>query len=208
MAGRRRVPEQVQEHITSEMIARKIDLVEGAKPLRNRALIALLYLSGARVSEIVKNKKKGYEGLRMSQLQVWDHEGHQMVKLVGVPCLKRRKSLRKRDIPINAQAEKELTKHLKAYLQVLSQRASLEDPDPILFPITRQRAWAIIKSNLDLWPHYFRHARNTVLVTEYGFGSHELKSYNGWTSTIPADSYVHLDVRHIANKLLAKNTTP
>jgi integrase len=42
-------------------------------------------------------------------------------------------------------------------------------------------------------PHFFRHARATHLVKDFGFTSHELRQYMGWSDDRMGSVYVHLD---------------
>ena len=52
-----------------------------------------------------------------------------------------------------------------------------------------------------LFPHFFRHQRCSDLARE-GFSSSDLRQYIGWTNDAPASSYVHLNWKATADKIL------
>jgi site-specific recombinase XerD len=165
--------------------------------LRDRALFCLLYLTGARIGELVKRLKKG------------DFE---FVSVRSKPFLivelytekNRRHPIRK--IPIPVEKEKQLIDFVTEYLDKL-------EGDSVVFNFTIQRAWQITKNVLDNHKkkyknkfmnanHFLRHCRLTHLVTIYDFTDQDLVRFAGWTNSIPATTYAHLRYKDLARKMI------
>jgi len=149
---------------------------------RDRALVSSLYLTGARISEIVRKLRKNQIKIRGKFLIV-----------EGVPILKRReKEFLKRNIPINMEKERPFVNIFLRWYESC--------PTPILFNISRIHAWRII-NKVGLFPHYLRHLRLSHLVTEYGFNSSELRHFTGWKEETTASWYVHLRTEDLMRKM-------
>jgi site-specific recombinase XerD len=165
--------------------------------IRDRALFCLLYLTGARIGEVVKRlRKKDFEQVKLKD------------KNFFVISLFTEKNKRHpiRRIPINIEKENELMKYVLDYLNLL------KDED-ILFLFTIQRAWQIVSRILIKYKkvsrnkflnanHFLRHCRLTHLVINYDFNDQDLVKYCGWTNSIPATTYSHLRFKDIARKML------
>jgi len=98
-----------------------------------------------------------------------------------------------RAIPILIKKEQKFMEIIKEYLNTLNE----DDP---LFPIVRSRAYQIM-SKVGLFPHYLRHLRLTHLTIEYGFRVAELMEFTGWGSSHSADSYIHLNVANLKDRM-------
>jgi len=162
---------------------------------KKQGLVAFLYLTGCRISEAIGNKSTKYptQPIKRYQIEVKKHKGNDMLIVNNVPVLKR-KGYILRNIPIVIEKEREFVEILLKYLETLQ-------PNDALFPMTRQTAWKIVY-DIGLWCHYFRHLRNTHLTIDYGLSGQELRALNGWSSSRPADVYVHLNWRNIAEKIM------
>lgn len=175
----------------------KIRSINTHNTKRDRALVALTYLLGARISEIIGMKEEGkwkYEPITLEQLEEETFENQRFLVIKRVPAIKRRKNtVIYRNIPISYEKNTELIEIIGAYADTLN------DGD-YLFNITRQRAWQIIKDNLGLFCHYFRHLRSSHLVEHDGFTEGDLMRFHGWSSPSMGATYVHLDWRHLARK--------
>jgi site-specific recombinase XerD len=165
--------------------------------VRDTALFCLLYLSGARIGEVVKRlRKKDFETIKL--------KGSQFL-IVDLYTEKNRKHPNRR-IPVNMEREKDLIKYVLEYMELLS------DED-ILFPFTIQRAWQIVSKILIKYKkvsknkflnanHFLRHCRLTHLVVNYDFNDQDLVKYCGWTNSIPATTYSHLRYKDLARKMV------
>jgi len=185
MAGKRR------NIVGSEVVSQPelLYIINKIPVLDYKALACFLYLTGARVSEIVKS-------LKVKQITIATIQDQDFIIINGIECLKRKAGNEAvRTIPINVKREIEFIEPIKDYI------AFKKDED-YLFNFSRQRAWVVIKQHTGLWCHYFRHLRNTHLATIYNFDSEALRKFNGWTDSKPASYYVHLRYDDLARKML------
>ena len=110
---------------------------------RDKALVATLYTTGARISEILQTKPNNY-------IQ------KENTLLIERPILKKRKKEWK-----PTQIPKD------AYSELIMQWVSMLPKKDKVFDINRKRAWQIITrmqwESYHIWPHLLRHMRNTEL---------------------------------------------
>jgi len=164
---------------------------------RNSALFVLTYLTGARISEVLKRVKK-------KNIKIRKMRGKDYIVIERLYTAKRKKHpLRNQVIPIHK--EMFLWKIVQDYADTLK-------PDDILFPISYQRSWQILSKVISKYKeksttnkfmnacHYLRHCRNTHLVTIYDFNDQDLVKFNAWSDSKPATTYVHLRSLDIARK--------
>lgn len=175
-----------------------LEIINGIKNPRDRALICFLYLTGARISEalqVTKNdieEREGYILINLPTLKKY--------KILGKTTLPdgRKKLLTQRDIqrrvvPINPARDQEFLDHIIGWFQA--------QVNITLFGFkSRIRAWQILH-RYDLFPHYLRHLRLTHLVTERNFTDQDLIKFTGWADSKPAKYYIHLRWEDIAKKV-------
>ena len=183
MAGRRRKPEEMKMPSRQELL----NVINKIYNLEHKALVCFLYLTGARVGEIVKQVKK-------FQLEFENIRGKPFLMVNNVLTLKRKRLVYRR-IPIP------LTKRERLFLQPFLDYVDPLPKDAVLFNMDRKMAWSIIRNKTYLFPHYLRHIRLTHLKLHHNFDSLDLKKFTGWKDTRPAEVYAHLDVRDIAEKM-------
>ena len=177
---------RVQKEIPSRgQLLHTIKKVKTRNTTRDRALIALEYLTGARVSELLQVKR--------IQIEKVYKINSDFIQINNVPTLKRRKPMI-RTVLIPVLREKD-------YLLVVLEYVNRLDAEQILFPMTRQRAWQIVHDNTGYFNHFFRHIRATHLTTDYGFTAQQLRQFFGWASSSMADNYSHLNMEDIARKM-------
>lgn len=155
----------------------------------------MLYLTAARVSELLYNKEKN-QGIRKKDIIADTIDGKEFLLIMNVPTLKRRKASL-RSIPINVEREPGLVLNILDYLD------TLKDED-VLFAFSRHNAkkYTYKYFGKEFYPHYFRHLRNTHFATEYGFDSIHLKQLNNWASVKSADFYIHLNPKDLAKRMI------
>jgi integrase/recombinase XerD len=156
----RAVPQRLPKAISTgqvEAILEAASVGEGTAPLRDRALLELVYAAGARISEAV--------GLDVDDLML--NPGEEAVLLRG-------KGRKERIVPLGAYAAKELNAYLIRARPALVQRGR---GTPALFlnlrggRLSRQSAWSILRAAAtragvaDVSPHTLRHSFATHLLS-------------------------------------------
>lgn len=176
--------------ISRDKLLYLINTMDSYKHKRDKALIVFLYLTGARVSEVVRSIKR-------IDLSIETHADKKFIVVYNVACLKRKpNNAAKRNIPISIEKEKDFIKLMVPYIDNLK-------PGDFLFPISRKHAYNIVRRfKDDLFPHYFRHLRCSHLATLYGFSSADLRQYTGWTDDKPSAKYVHLNWQDVAKRMI------
>jgi len=165
-----------------ETLTRKeIDfMIRHAKKLRDKAFVAFLYLTGARISEVVRSVKK--EDFRK--------EGDFL--LVRIKTLKnRRQPMRILGMPLE-----------DPYTRIVLQYVT-KAPDGPLWNFSRQYAWRLLKSlgGEKVHPHIFRHTRLTHCVVYGNMHEFDLMRFAGWSNIKPAYTYVHMSWRDLLGKI-------
>jgi integrase/recombinase XerD len=152
-----KLPYRLPKAITVEQMATLIAATDGDEPgrLRDKALLELLYATGARVSEAVA-------------LNVDDVIDGDVVRLLG-------KGNKQRIVPLGSFARKAIDDYLVRARPEFSARGTAT---PALFlgvrgrRVSRQNAWLIIRAaaqradlGVDVSPHTFRHSFATHLLS-------------------------------------------
>jgi integrase/recombinase XerD len=147
--------------ITVDQVTAILDAAGGddLQALRDRALLELLYATGARVSEAVD--------LNVDDVVAGDEAGSDMVRLFG-------KGGKQRIVPLGSYARTAIDAYLVRARPALSVRGR---STPALFlgirgaRVSRQNAWLIIRSraalaglDIEVSPHTFRHSFATHLL--------------------------------------------
>jgi integrase len=174
----------METHFTKAELLKIID--SPGISIRNRALISFLFITGARVGEIVKIVRK-------NQVEFVEVSGKKFMIVNDVPIEKRRQKI-KRNIPINIEREQRFVDAFMRYIGLL------EDND-VIFNINRVRAFQIIQKYTGKGCHFLRHSRLTNLRTEYGFDGIDQMNFTGWASPEQAVTYSHLNYMDIAKKM-------
>jgi len=164
VAAEQKPPRQAKrlpKAITIDEVERLLDACAGDDPimLRDRALLELLYATGARVSEAV--------GLAVDDVTGDDGGAGELVRLFG-------KGRKQRLVPVGRFAREALDAYLVRSRPVLAPRGRASGS---LFlgargaPLSRQSAWLIIRGaaeraelDVELSPHTLRHSFATHLL--------------------------------------------
>lgn len=161
---------------------REIDIMIGrAGNLRDKALLAFLYLTGARISEVVRSVRKG------------DFRYEEPFLLVKLKTLKNpRQPFRILGLSVN-----------DPYTRIVMQYLREVKENDHLWPYSRQYVWKLLKKlgGRDVHPHVFRHTRLTHCVLIGDMNEFDLARFAGWSSPTPAMTYVHMKYRDILPKI-------
>lgn len=187
--------------MTGEALVLKMEEIKGwffPRIMRDRALIAVLYLTGGRVGEIVRQGflGTGRDGLTKEDITTIK-QGKRKYRIFTIRNLKNEKRKIK-ELPVSE--DDPITKKLLEYVDVYTENLLKDEP---LFPISTRRARAIVEKHMGrgISPHYFRHMRLTHLARDKELNEWELATYAGWTSAQPARHYVHDDPKKLFAKL-------
>jgi len=184
--------------VSREELLNVIRLVKGKRTkLRNQALITFLYLTAARVEEVIggtfgKNKEYYVPAITRGDIKIQEFKGQEFLVVKNVITLKRRGNPKKftRTIPINCKAERQFLYYIYKYLDTKEWEAPL-------FKITRDMVYKIVKEQTGWYPHFLRDLRNTHLVQLYNLSSFALWRLNNWARLEMAERYVRLSAKDI-----------
>lgn len=158
-----------------------------------RNMATAIYYTGARSGEMIQVKVK----------DVNQDEHNPDFLNITLPTEKNRTQV-SRIVPISITQEPEGA-------ALFADLARARPPEELLFNWGDQPTTLLRKMRYNfnhyyagVAPHYFRHCRLTHLVIKFGYGSHELKQYAGWSDERPARVYVHLRVEDLQNKMVGK----
>lgn len=158
-----KLPGRLPKALTVAQVQDLLDAVVGDDPiaLRDRALLELLYATGARVSEVTE----------MSVDDLVDDQGRagDMVRVMG-------KGRKQRIVPVGSYARAALDSYLTRARPLLMKNAKKSTPAVFLGarggPLSRQNAWLIIqgaakRAHLDglVSPHTLRHSFATHVLS-------------------------------------------
>ena len=142
------------------------------KDKKVRFVAAFLYLTGCRISELIK-ADDGLPVIRRDKIRGYGC-------IVFVLRNKKNKTVHKKILPVRVDEEPELCSVLMQDIGVLADLPGI------------RRLQQMLSDALGWNPHFFRHLKTTHLITQKKFNDQQLKKWAGWTDTRPANNYVHL----------------
>lgn len=180
-----------QKKLQREDIPSKEEIYEKIKSiklLKWKALFSLLYLTSARIGEVLKVTIP-------EDFSILEKNGRRILLVTLYNEKNKRRKIKK--IPLLAVNENErlLINYIIEYVNRFGEKRKP------LWDISHQRVWKKCLKYLGMNPHWLRHLRLTHLVTDYNFNEHELKMFAGWTDTRPAAAYIEMRWMDILKKL-------
>jgi integrase len=191
-----------------------LELATKIKDERDRALFCVLYLTAARVEEVVRYQKIKWgnkkviilkEGYKPKKVNKQDYKNKTKIGMLqdglkkkdikektikNIPCvmftLRNLKNRKNKLKIIPVRLDNEVNKKLYHFVELYTN--SLEDWRE-LFPFEKRNAERII-NKLKWNPHSLRKARLTHLFRFNNYTDHLLMTYAGWTDTRPSNIYV------------------
>ena len=173
-----------------------------SQTLRAKALIAMYYITGCRLSEIVKSKKIDYDislkdysfkGVTKHDLKETLYNGKKVLFIRTKNRKHKTRKSKRQPIPLDFEYEYKIFTFIKEYCD------TLQDTD-VLFDFTNKRATQIINDTIGFNAHFIRHIRCTHLITLYDFNEQALIKFMGWSDSRPAKSYMELSPKTILNE--------
>jgi integrase len=170
-----------------------IRLIELADTPQKKCLIALMFLSGGRINEVLPIRKRSF--------QIKELDGIEYL-IVRMRILKKRGGkilYRKIPLPLSEQLVPYITNYIEP----------LKNDDRLFHGWYERKALRLLKSlgrliGRDVWNHLLRHCRLSELSEELDFDSLDLMRWTGWSDSRPASTYVHSKWKSLAKKLNKK----
>jgi len=172
-------------------------IVNAASNPRDAALVAALFETGGRVSEVLALEGRMFK----------DMDGYVVIE--GMPILKQYDVLAKYQ---EGGRNRWLTRRRKVYRTIPLPKSERLVPPLVeyvrwvgrgrLFPFGRQHAHRIVtRIDPKVHPHWFRAQRATQLVVEYGFDVVHLQQFFGWQKPESAIHYTRLGWKGLARMM-------
>mgnify|MGYP001143080711 CR=1 FL=1 len=181
-------------------------ILHRAKEGEERALIAALFLTGGRISEVLRLVKENFDLSRPD-----------VVLVKGMHVSKRFKKVGEYWAMVDGKKKKRWKTEKVAEDRTFP-IMRYEPPVPILlnwlkgipsggklFQMSRVQAFLTIRSlGPDLYPHWFRAQRASQLASEYDFDLHQLMDYFHWKDIHIAMHYSRLGWKGMAKQMVQK----
>lgn len=194
----------------------------------SRALAALLFLCGPRVTEALAHARIGTDGKTtmagFTRKDFWaeSRDGHQFVVFRFVTLKRGDGKVRKNYVLADVEPERSL---LALFLS-WAQAPERSKPESRVFRFSRQnarntlaqrvieigatrlnaegRAERVTIHEFHPHPHWFRHCRLTDLSDRYNFNEQQQRAWVGWKTTSEASRYTHLQSEGLATLQVAR----
>jgi len=175
-----------------------------------RALVAILYLTGSRIREILsKTHYKWQQGTRTEDFKENGIMAGQIkfvpdgsILFINLRVEKRRGKPILREVPTSMK-DIELVNIIKDYVLFGKNNGPFDVKDE-LFNISYSEAYKFIKEYTGLHPHTLRHYCVSMRFVRDNFKEIHLKQFIGWSNTRPAETYTHLNTKELKKLLEEK----
>jgi len=161
------------------------ELFEEPMPFEIQIVGKVLYITGARINEFLKMRKKNFnKGIRGNGLYV----------TMELYTLKNRRD-KARILPVYYSKPYEQYSYPTykwLFDDVFDYLEGLGDDEPLTH-YSERHLRRLIKKHFGFFPHKFRHMRLTHLSKYHKYDGSRLMLYAGWSNTKPATVYVHLN---------------
>lgn len=182
-------PAQIYELITAKTWPYKTELEFYHS--RDRALMALLYLTAGRITEVLSLRKKQF------QLDL----DPDFLIITNMIVVKRKKKARK-GLPIRDEVPLAKRGPLLRFTQfVLNYMDMIKNPEDKLFRFGRSRAWQIVNYVTGKWCHFFRSQSESYYGKIFS-NIFALKDFVMVTDAKTLSQYVKTDWREYRDRLL------
>jgi len=216
--ARKRV-KPIPEPITQQEVWR---LGETLQDEQDRALLYFLYLSGARITEVLQVRCRELEK-RKTKLPngklVWT------IKLNLITLKRRSGEFPRRTIYVNPMGLDQMMLAVIVNLRKTRNRGDdcLFDYGDVKSHKARWKAYHRLKKvryairgvaidgklvelpEFGIYPHFLRHCRATHLAQDYGFNDRELMRYFGWVKSETAMIYTNLNPKEILARIIDRD---
>jgi integrase len=186
----------------------KEELYAGISKIKEpyRSYIALLYLTGNRVSEVLgtpKNEKErnNKEDFTIEPLKVYHIEVTPEENMIRITA----RTLKRKGRPQHTYVCRIDTPEEKRYYEFIKEHLSTKQPEDYAWNFSRYKAWRTCNKATGLPPHKLRGLRATRDAVEFELDAIDLKNKYNWSSPNMAFHYASKSSHDIERKLLRKN---
>lgn len=157
-----------------------VELVEGMKDQDLRALFSILYVTGARIKEVIDASQR--KDFVLGEVKF---KGEPIKCLIITLLNEKNKKRTKKRLPIRIDREKPFIRHIWGFIKDMDLESYIFD---FGYSWAYKRLWKATGMN----PHFIRHIRMTHLVTRYDFSQTKMIKWSGWTDARPSENYMEL----------------
>lgn len=170
-----------------------------------RSFIALLYLTGNRVSEVLgtpykEKQRQSKEDFLIEPLRRY----HVEVSAEGNIMRLKARTLKREGRPQHSYVCRIDQPEEKRYFEFINEHLSKLQPEEYVWNFSRFKAWRICNQYTGLPPHKLRGLRATRDAVEYELDAIDLKQKFNWESPNMAFHYASKSSHNIEEKLLRK----
>jgi hypothetical protein len=195
-----------------------IEMIKSIKNPAVSACVAVIYLTGSRVSEVLKYKhyktKREEPGIQrkdiyvdesMGELDYGEFMGPKAIiirtRVLKIPesRLKKHPNMRWKKTFIDCQ-----NKHYLELIKLIDEHITSMDnrsPEAELFTFCYQYLTKVLSNTLGWNPHFIRHLRASHLVKYHEFLDTDLRDFFGWVSGEMPSRYTHSSEERLKAKL-------
>lgn len=208
MPKKHKVKEDVREFCGYDFL---LKLIENERNPMFQCLIATLFETGGRISEVLELRKGDFIDRDENYIEVRIPVYKRYRKIGRVPDETKKSGFRWitekvtddfRTIPI--MKDSPLLPYIQNYLGTLKNNEKL-------FPFRRETAFRRLRElgrrideNLELYPHWFRAQKASQLASEYEFNVYDLKEFFKWISDSTPQFYASLGTKGLAKKMMSR----
>ena len=185
-------PSEIYELVTSKSWPYKTN--KEFYESRDKALMALLYLTCGRITEVLSLTKKQFDF----------ETDENFIIIRNMKVVKRKKSAKRKRRAIRDEVPLPLSGPLASFTKlVLEYLNFIENPEDKLFKFGRNRAYKIVRYVTGQWPHWFRSQGESWYGKVFS-NIFALKDFVGVVSAEVLSDYVKTDWREYRKALLGK----
>jgi integrase len=198
---RKHAPWKFQRKLKQQDIPSYEEIIEYAKDIDNfggklwlQALFIILYLTGARLNEVMRRMEK-------RDIAIIEKDGKNVMLVTLFNEKNKERKIKKIPINLDREGERDLALIFLKYADSVKDMSVPDDSQALLFKYSDRWAEKMLLKYCGINPHFLRHLRLTHLTTEFNFNEQELKIFAGWTDSRPAKNYIEMRWSDLLKKL-------
>lgn len=196
------------------------EIFKRIRHLEERSLLILIYLTGARVSEILGKRGQNFNKEKLPKLNCITYDSKNQTFIITITRSKSKRN-KKRSVLISYSEEPYYFEAVLTWIEARRQQIRAKykhrpagdewtDFEPLFKPQSYKRGVRIFEKHFGFLYHQnihmLRHLRTTHLLRNFGYSIFQISKVLGWDNIqIPASTYAHYDLSEIQNKKLNRD---